>query len=62
METSTGNHEKGMVRGEFSTNDHTGIMVPVFAYGPGSQNFTGVYPNNQIFHKIIKAYRLVKAK
>jgi alkaline phosphatase len=52
--------EKGMVRGEFSTNDHTGIMVPVFAYGPGSQNFSGVYPNNQIFHKIIKAYRLAK--
>jgi alkaline phosphatase len=52
--------DKGMVRGEFSTNDHTGIMVPVFAYGPGSQNFNGVYPNNQIFHKIIKAYRLAK--
>jgi alkaline phosphatase len=52
--------EKGMVRGEFSTNDHTGIMVPVFAYGPGSQNFSGVYPNNQIFHKIIKAYHLTK--
>ncbi|SDG73410.1 alkaline phosphatase [Pedobacter terrae] len=57
-----GDAEKGMVRGEFSTNDHTGIMVPVFAYGPGAQNFSGVYPNNQIFHKIIRAYRLAKAK
>jgi len=55
-----GSAEKGMVRGEFSTNDHTGTMVPVFAYGPGSQHFSGIYPNNQIFHKIIKAYRLAK--
>lgn len=57
-----GDAEKGMVRGEFSTNDHTGIMVPVFAYGPGAQNFSGVYPNNQIFHKIIRAYRPAKFK
>ena len=52
--------EKGMIRGEFSTNDHTGIMVPVFAYGPGSQYFNGVYPNNTIFHKIIKAYHMAR--
>ncbi|SFA46196.1 alkaline phosphatase [Pedobacter suwonensis] len=57
-----GDADKGMVRGEFSTNDHTGIMVPVFAYGPGAQNFSGVYPNNQIFHKIIQAFHLAKAK
>jgi len=57
-----GDAYKGMVRGEFSTNDHTGIMVPVFAYGPGAQNFSGVYPNNQIFHKIIQAFHLAKAK
>lgn len=57
-----GDAKKGMVRGEFSTNDHTGIMVPVFAYGPGAQNFSGVYPNNQIFHKIIQAFHPAKAK
>ncbi|MEH3115173.1 alkaline phosphatase [Pedobacter terrae] len=57
-----GDAKKGLVRGEFSTNDHTGIMVPVFAYGPGAQNFNGVYPNHQIFHKIIQACRLAKAR
>ncbi|MDD7886957.1 alkaline phosphatase [Flavivirga sp. 57AJ16] len=41
-----------MVEGDFSTNDHTGIMVPIFAYGPQSDKFTGVYNNNEIFHKI----------
>lgn len=51
-------YTKGTVRGHFSTDDHTNIMVPVFAYGPGSDAFTGVYPNTQIFGKIIHAYGL----
>lgn len=50
-------YRKGMVRGNYSTDDHTNIMVPVFAYGPGAQNFTGVYPNNEIYLKIINAYQ-----
>ncbi|WP_240755284.1 alkaline phosphatase [Pedobacter sp. SYP-B3415] len=49
---------KGMIRGAFSTNDHTNIMVPVFAYGPGAAAFTGTYPNNEIFHKILKSLSL----
>jgi alkaline phosphatase len=51
-------YEKGIVRGNFSSDDHTNIMVPVFAYGPGSQNFIGVYPNSDIFRKITQAYKL----
>lgn len=50
--------EKGMISGAFSTNDHTNIMVPVFAYGPGSGEFRGTYPNNELFHKIIKVMDL----
>ncbi|WP_426328839.1 alkaline phosphatase [Pedobacter sp. R-06] len=55
-------YRKGTVRGNFSTDDHTNIMVPVFAYGPGSDAFMGVYPNHQIFYKIIEAYRLKKTQ
>lgn len=54
------NYKNGTVRGNFSTNDHTNIMVPVFAYGPGAQDFIGTYPNTEIFHRILKAYRLSK--
>lgn len=54
--------EKGMISGEFSTNDHTNIMVPVFAYGPGSDEFKGTYQNSEIFHKILKAMKLSKKK
>ncbi|WP_405296761.1 alkaline phosphatase [Algibacter sp. Ld11] len=42
------------IEGDFSTHDHTGVMVPVFAYGARSLNFTGVYENNQVFHKILE--------
>jgi alkaline phosphatase len=45
---------KGMVLGNFSTNDHTSVNVPVFAYGPGSQNFSGTYQNTEIYHKLLK--------
>ena len=49
-----GDTSKGYIHGSFSTTDHTGIMVPVFAYGPGAEFFRGVYPNTEIFHKIVK--------
>ncbi|PUV22394.1 alkaline phosphatase [Sphingobacterium athyrii] len=52
------NYRKGTVRGNFSSDDHTNIMVPVFAYGPGAQNFIGVYNNTEIFKKILMAYKL----
>ncbi|SFO25718.1 alkaline phosphatase [Chitinophaga sp. YR627] len=48
-----GNISKGYVDGHFSTNDHSAVMVPVFAYGPHSLDFRGVYENTEIFAKII---------
>ncbi len=50
-----GSIEKGYVHGSFSTNDHTAVPVPVFAYGAGAQNFMGVYQNTEIYSRIIKA-------
>ncbi|WP_215224887.1 alkaline phosphatase [Echinicola shivajiensis] len=49
-----GNLEKGEVELEFSTHDHTGIMVPLFAYGSHAEEFTGVFENTAIFEKIMK--------
>lgn len=37
---------------KFSTGEHTGIAVPVFAFGPGAEYFTGVYQNTEIFKKM----------
>lgn len=51
-----GNIKKGYVDGYFSTNDHTAIMVPVFAYGPHSMDFRGVYENTEIYTRILKVF------
>jgi alkaline phosphatase len=47
-----GNIGKGYVWGDFSTNDHTGTPVPIFAYGPHSLDFRGVFNNTEIFNKL----------
>lgn len=38
---------------QFSTTHHTPIMVPVYAFGPGAELFTGIYENTEIFHKML---------
>ena len=48
-----GDIKTGMVKGAFPTGDHTSVMVPVFAYGPGAENFTGIMENTDIAKKII---------
>lgn len=59
----TGDHECGGLYFEkckptnkpvfsFQRNKHTAQMVPVFAFGPGSEMFNGIYDNTEIFQKI----------
>jgi alkaline phosphatase len=45
------------VKLNFSLKDHTAVMVPVYAYGPGSEKFRGIYDNTGIFKKIMEAFR-----
>lgn len=49
-----GNYETGMVEGEFTTGGHTGILVPLMAFGPGAQEFTGIMDNTDVPKKIRK--------
>lgn len=42
----------------FTTNGHTASMVPVFAYGPSAELFSGIYENTEIYHKMREALRL----
>jgi len=55
-----GDFSSGYVSGRFSTTDHSALPVPVFAYGPGSEDFCGVYENTELFFKIIKAIGIKK--
>jgi alkaline phosphatase len=41
----------GLVSGKFTTGGHTGVMVPVFAYGPQAEQFSGIMENTDIFVK-----------
>lgn len=47
-----GSVETGMVKGGYATGGHTGVMVPIFAYGPGASEFIGIMENTDIHAKI----------
>jgi len=53
-----GDIKNGTVQGHFSTGGHSGIMIPVFAYGPQAEKFTGVYENTEVFSKIVEILKL----
>lgn len=55
-----GNIETGDIVGAFTSKDHTATMVPVFAYGPGAERFTGVQQNTDIFKKCVELLGLTK--
>ena len=55
-----GDIEKGDLEPGFTTMGHTGVMVPVLAYGPKSELFSGIYENTEIFFKMMKALGKIK--
>lgn len=38
--------------GAFTTDKHTAALIPVFAYGPGAELFSGIYENTAIYDKM----------
>ena len=48
----------GFVEGGFSTGSHTGVMVPVYAFGSHAETFNGTYQNTEIFYKMRAAFGL----
>lgn len=42
------------VKGAFTTDHHTGCMVPVFAFGPGADRFGGIMRNTDVCHKMMQ--------
>ena len=53
-----GDINKRTIDVNFSTDYHTADMVPVFAFGPGAENFIGIYDNTDVFHKMMKSLGL----
>ena len=48
------------IKAVFSTKNHSGVQVPVFAYGPGSEKFNGFSENTSFKGKIENLLKLKK--
>lgn len=44
----------------YTTKNHSGVPVPVFAYGPGAENFTGFMENSSFKQKLEKLLKFKK--
>lgn len=55
-----GDLAKKTIEANFSTDDHTGVMVPVFAFGPGAEKFGGIYNNTEVFVKMMSSFGFKK--
>jgi alkaline phosphatase len=47
-----GDIETGTVKVNFANQSHSNVLVPVFAFGPGAENFAGIYENAELGQKI----------
>lgn len=54
MAITGGDMAEGKVTGAFPTGSHTAVMVPVFAYGPGAEEFIGIMENTDVHAKMKK--------
>jgi alkaline phosphatase len=55
--TASRNAETGMydfrqIGPTFATKTHSATLIPVFTFGPGADAFSGMYQNNELFHKM----------
>ncbi len=53
-----GSLKEKTVEGKFATNDHTGSMVPLFAFGPGAERFGGIQANTDVGKTILEFLRV----
>lgn len=54
----SGDMKAGTIKAAFSTKGHSGTPVPIYAYGPGAENFSGFMENTALFGKMKKLLKL----
>ncbi len=59
MSINGGDYKSGMVSSKYTSGEHTGIAVPIYAFGPGAEEFTGFMENTDIAKKMMKLLRLI---
>ena len=50
----TGKSDYAIIQPAFATGGHSATLIPVFAYGPGAEEFMGIYENTELFHKMVR--------
>jgi alkaline phosphatase len=55
-----GNIRNRTIVANFGTTGHTATMVPIFSYGPGAENFSGLHENTFFFDEFVNLLRLKK--
>jgi len=55
-----GNIKENQIKASFSTKEHSGIVVPIYSYGPGSEEFQGFIDNTAFKEKMEKLLKLKK--
>lgn len=58
MAITGGNISQGKVEARFTYGDHSAVMVPLFAFGPGAGQFSGIQDNTDIFRKCVALQHL----
>jgi alkaline phosphatase len=57
MSILDGDFTSGNVKMKFTTDGHTGVMIPVYSFGPNAEKFSGIYQNSDIFFKMMNAFQ-----
>ena len=60
MTITRGNFQEGTLQTNFSSTGHTGVPIPVYAFGPGAERFTGVYENTEILPRVLELLQIEK--
>jgi alkaline phosphatase len=50
----TGRENYREIEPTYATGGHSATLIPVFAFGPGSEEFKGIYQNTDLFKKMVK--------
>ena len=58
MSVADGNFDTGEVLLKFTSDYHTGVPVPVYSYGTGAENFTGIFENTAFLEKFLKVLKI----
>ena len=60
MTINGGDYKTGKVIAKYTSGEHTGVAVPIYAFGPGAEQFTGFMENTDIAKKMMKLLNLKK--